>query len=644
MSNATKGLMRRLPLTILIAGLALAAVGVAPAGALAIAPPIVTTGAASAVANTTATVAGTVDPSGSATTYSFEYGTTTAYGQQSAPASAGADGAAKPVTAALIGLAPGTTYHFRITADNGGGPTPGTDATFTTTGAPTTGPVVAIAATTATLTGTVNPAGTATTYAFQYGTTTAYGQSTAAQSAGAGSADVPVSAGLTGLSAATTYHYRVSETRGAATLLGADQTFITAGAATASVLAVAVNPAGGNNDLTTTLNIGSDPAGNPVGQAAAIGQALSSQFASQLASFGNCTAAKLNNAAGPTAANCPDRTSILGVASLVTRDQNGLQAATDQGFVVKTADNKVVLWWHYAAGAFGVAPGAVTQETGLYGPVVAYDFTGLPAGSRVKQLVTTYQKNAVNGKAPFAATTCTGGSWQFQDRIVYVGGVNPELPTTTVACGAAPLPKAPEPSKLRLARATIDKSARVIDILAPITTRASGNVNLDLYAAGQHFKWTAPIDSADGRIRDRHSIPATQANKGTGILTISYPGDADTRPQVVRLRAANRPAVLDAVRPTLTNGHLVDHGTISSSARGVVRVQLEYYAAGKTTTLQLYATVANGSWSLNQALTPVQLAAINARQGTVESYILFTGYLPQLMRGEMTSYQVLGNP
>lgn len=636
--------MRRLTLTLLLAGLAMATVSVAPAGALTIVPPIVTTGAASDVTPTTATVAGTVNPVGAATSYSFEYGTTTAYGQQTSATAAGAGVLAVPVTAGLTGLAPATTYHFRITADNGGGPTPGADATFTTTGGPTTGPVVAIATTTATLTGTVNPAGTATTYAFQYGTTTAYGQSTPATSAGAGSANVPASAGLTGLTAATTYHYRINETRGSASLFGADQTFVTAGTAPGSALTGAVNPAGGNNDLTLTLNVGTDPAGNPAGQAAAIGQALSSQFTSQLASFGNCTAANLNTAAGPTAANCPDRTSILGVGSLVTRDQNGLQATTDQGFIVKTADNKVAFWWHYAAGAFGVAAGAVSQETGLYGPVVAYDFTGLPAGARVKQLVTTYQKNAVNGKAPFAATTCAGGSWQFQERIVYVGGVNPELPTTTVACGAAALPRAPEPSKLELARATIDKSARVIDILAPITTRASGNVSLDLNAAGQHFKWTAPVDAANGRIRDRHAIPAAQAAKGTGILTITYPGDADTRPQVVRLRAANNPALLDAIRPTLTNGHLVDHGTISSSARGVVRVQLEYYSAGKTTTLQLFATVANGSWSLDQALTASQVAAINARQGTVESYILFTGYLPRLMRGEMASYQVLGNP
>ena len=82
-----------------------------------------------------------------------------------------------------------------------------------------------------------------------------------------------------------------------------------------------------------------------------------------------------------------------------------------------------------------------------------------------------------------------------------------------------------------------------------------------------------------------------------------YAGDADTRPQVVRLRAANVPAGLDANRPTYTAGHLRAHGTVSSAAHGVVRVQLEYYASGKTTTLERFATISNGAWSLDTALT-----------------------------------------
>jgi hypothetical protein len=184
----------------------------------------------------------------------------------------------------------------------------------------------------------------------------------------------------------------------------------------------------------------------------------------------------------------------------------------------------------------------------------------------------------------------------------------------------------------------------VIDILAPISRRASGNVSLDLYSAGQHARWTAPINSVDGRIRDTHVLPASMANNGgTGILTIRYAGNAVTRPQVVRLRAGSVPAVLDATRPTLdAAGHLHAQGTISSQAHGVVRVQLEYYSGGQTTTLERYATISGGAWNLDATLTAAQQAAIAGRRGTVESYILFTGYFPRRMRGEMIAYQVLG--
>jgi hypothetical protein len=62
---------------------------------------------------------------------------------------------------------------------------------------------------TATLNGTVNPEGAATEYYFQYGTGTTYGLQSSPQSAGSGTADVPVQATISGLTASTTYHYRL---------------------------------------------------------------------------------------------------------------------------------------------------------------------------------------------------------------------------------------------------------------------------------------------------------------------------------------------------------------------------------------------------------------------------------------------------
>lgn len=233
------------------------------------------------------------------------------------------------------------------------------------------------------------------------------------------------------------------------------------------------------------------------------------------------------------------------------------------------------------------------------------------------------------------------GSSRGIDRTFVTAGTKPAPPAPPTP-PAPPPPPAPEPSKLQLARATIFPAAQVIDILAPITRRASGTVSLDLHAAGQHHRWTAPIDSKNRRIRQSASIPAAQAAKRTGILTIHYPGNDRTRPQTVRLRAANVPSALNSSRPKLVNGRLQASGTISGAARGKVRVQLEYFSGGVTTTLEKWAPIADGRWSLDAPLTPEQIAAIEARRGVVHSYVLFTGYFKLKMRGEMQSFQVLG--
>ncbi|MDQ3350048.1 MAG: glycoside hydrolase [Acidobacteriota bacterium] len=199
-------------------------------------------------------------------------------------------------------------------------------------------------------------------------------------------------------------------------------------------------------------------------------------------------------------------------------------------------------------------------------------------------------------------------------------------------------------AKLAIARARILRRGRRLDVLAPITRRASGSVRVELQAAGRRTRFSARIDSARGRIRFSKRIPASQADLGTGIVTITYGGDADTRPQVVRLRAASQRAALRLSRPRIVGGRLRASGTVTRRARGVVRVQLEYDSAGRTTTLQRNARISNGRWRLNAQLSSAVRDAIARRQGTVHSYTLFTGYFPRRVRGEMRSFQVLGNP
>lgn len=97
-------------------------------------------------------------------------------------------------------------YHARMVATNSADTTFGTDIIFTTLAPPIV--VTRSAApgvTVATLNGSVNPKGKATTYHFEYGATTSYGMSTALVSAG--SAAQAVSAVAVGLTRGTTYHY-----------------------------------------------------------------------------------------------------------------------------------------------------------------------------------------------------------------------------------------------------------------------------------------------------------------------------------------------------------------------------------------------------------------------------------------------------
>jgi hypothetical protein len=96
--------------------------------------PAVTTGLVVEATATTATLGGGIVPEGVDTRYHFEWGTTTAYGSD-VPAPDGDAGSAvntQNVTAGISGLAPGTTYHYRLVATSSGGTTYGWDQTLTT--------------------------------------------------------------------------------------------------------------------------------------------------------------------------------------------------------------------------------------------------------------------------------------------------------------------------------------------------------------------------------------------------------------------------------------------------------------------------------------------------------------------------------
>jgi RHS repeat-associated protein len=195
--------------------------------------PRVTAEPASPVTALSAQLNATVNAEGAATTYYFEYGKTTSYGSK-APASPEALSARvlkTKVFQVIEGLEEGQTYHYRVVAENERGVTHGEDRSFVAVDKPeaTTGEASAPTVSTATLPATVNPEGAATTYYFEYGTTTSYGSKAPVSpaSAGSGKSDVEVSQALSGLSEGTTYHYRVVASNSSGTTQGEDATFTT---------------------------------------------------------------------------------------------------------------------------------------------------------------------------------------------------------------------------------------------------------------------------------------------------------------------------------------------------------------------------------------------------------------------------------
>jgi hypothetical protein len=94
-------------------------------------PPVVTTGTATNVTASSATLNGSLDPHGLTTSVSFQYGTTTSYGHTT-PLQSKTGNTYLNIAANISGLTTHTTYHFRIMATNTAGTRFGSDRTLTT--------------------------------------------------------------------------------------------------------------------------------------------------------------------------------------------------------------------------------------------------------------------------------------------------------------------------------------------------------------------------------------------------------------------------------------------------------------------------------------------------------------------------------
>jgi hypothetical protein len=250
---------------------------------------------------------------------------------------------------------------------------------------------------------------------------------------------------------------------------------------------------------------------------------------------------------------------------------------------------------------------------------------GTPSVSRWVKLLPRDQASAQRGGA---APARVAGVWPKPHGRVCV---NPDgtIPTATKAT-----------SGLSIERAAIRRPSGKLEVFARFGARATGTVRVTL-RAGKRSK-TFKTKISRHRISVLRTLPTSLAKSATGTVTIRYGGDARTQAQTARVLAARTAAGLTMQRPTLTAGRLRASGSISTRARGVVHLQLQFLDGDETTTVQVDARIAGGAWKFDGELSAGARSLISQRRGTLNAYALFSGYKRAGIRGEMRSSEVLG--
>jgi hypothetical protein len=206
-----------------------------------------TTSAVSDITYTSVTLNGTVNANGSSTNVSFEYGTTTGYGQTIAATQSPVTGNRNvAVSATITDIPAGTVYHYRMKAVNAFGTTYGNDMVTKNFPALNTTPVTAITLNSATTGGSlISDGGASITYRGVCWSTTANPTLTSSKTMD-GSGTGIFTSQITGLTAGTTYHVRAYAISSVGAAYGNDVSFTTSPASFPTIGLVASYPFNGN--------------------------------------------------------------------------------------------------------------------------------------------------------------------------------------------------------------------------------------------------------------------------------------------------------------------------------------------------------------------------------------------------------------
>ena len=194
--------------------------------------PTVSTGTATDIKSKSATLNGIVNANDALADVWFEYDTTIgSFSNTSSTQSLNGLNGTDTVSIDISGLSPDTTYYYRITAQNSVGTSYGSETSFTTNtpNPPSviTGSTTNVTSNSANLHGNVNANEFLTTVWFEYGKDSGSYSNTSSTTSVSDSDNLEVLVNISGLSANTTYFYRIAAQSNAGTSYGSERSFTT---------------------------------------------------------------------------------------------------------------------------------------------------------------------------------------------------------------------------------------------------------------------------------------------------------------------------------------------------------------------------------------------------------------------------------